>query len=226
MRPQQLHHRDGGFTVVELVVALGIFSALAAMSATAMIYVFGGVREVSSATQLQAQSQNSAEWVSRLLRYTAVPPGASAAIVSADAREITVNTWAGTGEDPDVPYRARVMVVPDGDGFALVSDVAPGTLSQGAWTWPGDWQSSSVPVGASRRILLQVPASVGEPFDVHVIVCNPDAGCLQTERDATPASSGPPVLAEGEQIVAVEITIGDVADPNNAVSQRIGLVNL
>ncbi|MFM1965284.1 MAG: hypothetical protein RL134_1009 [Actinomycetota bacterium] len=216
---------DGGFTAVELVVAVGIFSVLAMLSATAMIYLFGGIREVSSGTQLQAQSQNSAEWVSRLLRYTDQVPGATAAIVSAAPDRITVNTWSGTGDDPDAAYRARLIVIPDGDGYALVSDVAEGQLNAGAWSWTGDWQSAAVPAGASRRVLLQVPASTGPPFNVKVIACRPDLGCSATSRDATPMTPGPVVLAAGEEVVALEVLLGDVDDPLNAVTQRIELVN-
>ena len=217
---------DAGFTAVELVVALGIFSVIAIISSVAMIGAFDGIRQVSSGTELQVQSQNSAEWASRLLRYTAAPPGDSAAVVSAGPTSITVNTWSGTGDDPDAPYRARLMVLPDAEGYALVSDVAPGQLVNGAWTWSGDWQAAGVPAGADRRVLLQVPTAVGPPLSVRVFACKPLEGCAQTERNVTPAVTGPVALATGEQVVAIDIVLGDVDDPANAVSQRIGLVNL
>jgi len=217
--------REGGFTAIELVVALGIFSVIAIISSVAMINTFAGIRQVSEGTELQVQAQNSAEWVSRLLRYTDQVPGTESAIVSAGPHDITFTTWSGTGDDPDAPYRARLAVIPDADGYSLVSDVAPGQLVDGLWTWSGDWSTTAVPAGAARRILLQAPADMGEPFTLRIFACAPADGCAETERDVTPSASGPIALQAGEEVVAVEIILGDPADAANAVTQRIGLVN-
>jgi len=86
--------REGGFTAIELVVALGIFSVIAIISSVAMINTFAGIRQVSEGTELQVQAQNSAEWVSRLLRYTDQVPGTESAIVSAGPHDITFSKIA------------------------------------------------------------------------------------------------------------------------------------
>lgn len=222
---------DEGFTVIELMVALAVFSVLAVVSAAAMGSIFSAVRTVSDGTQLQVQAQNSAEWLSRLARYTAVPPGREAAVESASPTSMNWFTWSGSGANSNVPYRARVQIV-DGPGEgeqSVVTDVAPGVQVDGEWAWSQDWvntKNAPVPTGAVRRVLLTVDQSAPLPLGLRLLACAPDQGCRATERDVTPTSPGAVRLDEGELLHAVEISLGRTDDPQRVVRQRVGLVNL
>ncbi len=224
---RETRDRQGGYTVIELMVALGIFGVLAVISATAMISIYSGIRSVSAQTQLQVDSQNSAQWIDRLIRYTAVPDGQSESILELSPTSMTMNTYSGTGSTNSSPYRARLMLVtkPDGD-TSLISDVAPGQLSEGEWFWPGNWQSAEKPANAMRRYLLTVGNTDPDPILIRLWVCNPEVGCSDTLRDATPTELGPVTLGEGEVMRSVEVLVGNTEDPDNAVRQSIELVNL
>jgi prepilin-type N-terminal cleavage/methylation domain-containing protein len=218
---------DSGFTMAEMMVALGVFSALAVISGAAMLSVFSGIRSVSAGTEVQVESANSAVWISRLLRYAATPPGTQEAFTVAGPETLTFTTWAGAGTEPDVPYRVRLGIVATPEGTQqLVSDVAPGELQQGSWTWSGNWGSTDAPVGANRRILLEVPGDAAVPVQFTLWACQPSADCAATARDATPTNPGAISLNEGERLFAVDVVLGDTDDPLTALTQRVGLVNL
>lgn len=218
---------DSGFTMAEIMVALGVFSVLAVISGAAMLSVFSGIRSVSAGTEVQVESANSAVWISRLLRYAATPPGTQDAFTVAGRDTLTFTTWAGAGAEPDVPYRVRLMVVATPEGTQqLVSDVAPGELQQGSWTWLGNWGSADTPAGANRRILLEVPGDSAVPVQFTVWACQPSEDCAATARNVTPTSPGPLSLLDGERLFAVDVVLGNTDDPLTALTQRVGLVNL
>ncbi len=233
MKPPRIHRTrdDAGFTLAELMVALGVFSVLAVISGAAMLSVMSGIRTVSASTEIQVEAQNSAVWVSRLLRYAALPPGSESAFVSAGDQSLVFHTWAGAGETPDAPYRARLAVVTAPDGSQqLISDVAPGTLRDGEWVWSGTWVGGSgqdsPSADAVRRILLEVDAGQAPPAQFTVWACRPAEGCDATARNVTPARPGAISLNEGERLFAVDVVLGRTDDPLSAVTQRINLVNL
>ncbi len=227
IRPRQRARDDSGFTMVETIVALGVFSVLAVISGAAMLSIMSGIRSVSTGTELQVESANAAVWVSRLLRYAATPPGTETAFTSARGDALTFTTWAGAGSEPDVPYRARVAIVPSADGTQqLISDVAPGSLQDGSWVWAGDWTGVTVPPGANRRVLLEVPGDAASPAQFSLWACQPSEGCADTARNVTPINASPVSLADGERLFAVDVTLGNTADPRVALTQRVSLVNL
>ena len=137
------------------MVSLAVFSVLAIISATAMLNIFAGIRQVAAQSNELAQAQNTAEWVSRLIRYTAVPAGVEAPIVQAGPESIVLYSFSGTGQRNDVPYKVRVMTLEQSDGTRdVISDVAPGVLIDGEWQWSGNWIGTEIPAGAVRRYLL------------------------------------------------------------------------
>lgn len=220
-RPQVTRDRrpdgDGGFTLIELVTAMGVFSVLMIMVGAITLSGFSSIREITSRSETQQQSQNAAEWATRLIRYTALPEGQTAPITAASPSAIRFYTYSGTGPKNDVPYEAQLFVVANADGTSsLVSDVWTPTAITGGWTW-GE--------APARRELLRVPAGAGTPLSIRVFACNALTGCA-TREEVTPATYGPVVLAEGRVLESVEFSIGDPADERNRVTQQVRLVNL
>lgn len=211
--------RDGGFTLIELMVAIGVFSILMVMVGAATLAGFRAIREATMRSAIQAESQNAMEWTSRLLRWAEVPEGQTTALPEATAGAVTVYTYAGTGSKDDVPYRARLYVQSQPDGTKdVVSEVTTPTRVSGGWTWTG------TPV---RRTLLTIPAGVaGSPLALQYFACNPTTGCLASRRTVTPPVSGTLTLAAGEVPESIRVSIGDPSLPNSLVTQSVKLVNL
>ena len=219
--------KDRGYTVIELMVSLGVFSVLAIISATVMLSIFSGIRSVASQSNELAQAQNSSEWIARLVRYAAIPLGETESILGSSSDAMVLYSFSGTGERSDVPYKIRIMTVIQPDGSQdVVSDVAAGTRTTGGWAWPGDWATQEVPVGAMRRFLLEVPADSPTPMSLEIWACNTDTDCASTMRNVTPLVFESITLAEGEALQYVNLALGNTADPLNSVNQRIRLVNL
>lgn len=208
---------DGGFTLIELVTAMGVFSVLMIMVGAITLSGFSSIREITSRSEIQQESQNAAEWATRLIRYAALPEGQSAAITAASPSAIRFFTYSGTGPKNDVPYEAHLFVVSNADGSSsLVSDVWTPSAITGGWTWNES---------PARRELLRLPAGAGIPLSIRVFACNVLTGC-ETREEVTPASYGPVTLSEGRVLESVEFSIGDPADSRNRVTQQVRLVNL
>ena len=219
--------RDEGYTIIELMVSLAVFSVLAIISATAMLTIFSGIRQVAQQSTELAQAQNTAEWVARLVRYAHTPTGISDSIVRAGTDSIVLYSYSGTGTRSDVPYKIRVFTMEQEDGSRdVISDVAPGTLVNGEWEWAGDWVGTTTPTGAFRRFLLTTPAEADAPMTLEVWACQTDGDCNASMRNVTPLTPGPLLLEEGEIAQYVNIVLGKTTDPLNSVRQQVRLANL
>ena len=64
---------DRGLSLVELMVAMAVFSVLMVMVSALSIQGYSAVRNATSLTEVQAEQQNAMLWMSRLLRYTDNP---------------------------------------------------------------------------------------------------------------------------------------------------------
>lgn len=219
--------KDDGYTVIELMVSLAVFSVLAIISATAMLNIFAGIRQVAAQSNELAQAQNTAEWVSRLIRYTADPAGVEAPIVQAGPESIVLYSFSGTGQRNDVPYKVRVMTLEQSDGTRdVISDVAPGVLIDGEWQWSGNWMGTEIPAGAVRRYLLSTQSDADAPMTLEVWACQTLEDCDASMRNVTPLTPGPLLLDEGEVPQYVTLVLGKTTDPLNSVRQQVRLVNL
>jgi prepilin-type N-terminal cleavage/methylation domain-containing protein len=69
--------RDRGFTLVELLVSIGIFALLMALVSVFMVTGLSALRDASTANSIQAQQQNAVIEMSRQVRYidNPVPKG-------------------------------------------------------------------------------------------------------------------------------------------------------
>jgi prepilin-type N-terminal cleavage/methylation domain-containing protein len=210
---------DEGFSLVELMVAIGVFSVLMVMVGAATLTGFRAIREASSRSQIQQESQNAMEWVSRLLRYSEVPDGLTTAVPEATANAVTVYTYSGTGTKDDVPYKARVASEQSPDGSAvLVSDVWTPTRVADGWTW------NEAP---RRRTLLTIPAGTeGAAISLTYYACTPTEDCSATRHEVPASEAGPLVLGSLEVPESIVVSIGDPGLPGSLVTQHIGLVNL
>ena len=209
---------EAGFTLIELIVAMGVFGTLMAIVGGAMLSGFLGVHEVMSRTDAQASAQIAGEWTGKLLRYAAVPEGQTTSITEASPTSITLFTYSGTGPKHDVPYRARIFVVTNADGSrSLTTSVWTPLAISGGWTW------ATAPV---TRTHLTVAASARGPVSIAVWVRNPLTVPAAEPRLATPVASGPLVLVAGEQPESVVVQIGDLNDPRNVVTHQVRLDNV
>lgn len=209
---------ESGFTLVELMVAMAIFGILMVIVGGAMLSGFVGVQDVMSRTESQASAQIAGQWTGKLLRYTGLPEGQTAAITEASPTSITFFTYSGTGAKHDVPYRARIYMTTNADGTrSLQTQVWTPLGVGGGWTW------ATAPV---TRTHLTLPASASAPVSVAVWVRNPLTVPAAEPRLATPTVSGPLVLVPGEEPESVVLQIGDQNDPRNLVTQQVRLDNL
>lgn len=210
---------DSGFSLLELVVAMGIFSLLMVIVGALSISAFRAIREATSRSDIQTQSQNAMEWASRLLRYADVPDGGTTAIENASATAVTVYTYSGTGDVADAPYRARLFTESNGDGTtSVVSEVTTPVQVSGEWTWTTTPQ---------RRTLLRMPSqATGSPLNIDYFVCDPEDGCADPQQ-IEPDGTGP-LLDEGSALVPayLVVSLGDPSVPNTLVTQTVKLVNL
>ena len=209
---------EGGFSLIELMVALGIFSLLMVIVGAVTLSAFRAIREATLRSDIQVQSQNAMEWASRLLRYADIPDDGTTAIEDASATGLTVYTYSGTGDVQDAPYRARLFTQVQADGaIDLMSEVVTPVKVDGSWTWPGP--------GMTRR-LLSVPEGVGSPIDIAYYICDPETFCANPVAYA-PDGSGPLLDAASTLVPAyLVVSIGDPSVPNTRVTQTVKLVNL
>ncbi len=155
-------HRDAsdtGFTLIELMVAIGLFGMLMALVTVFVVTGVGSIKDASTANNVQAQQQNAMLVMSRQVRYidnpvnSGVPP---AAILEATPDSLAFFTLSGTGTVDRLPYKLLLCTTPRG----VESFTWPPALTSGGAvldTTP----DMTVPTcddagaaGANRRILL------------------------------------------------------------------------
>lgn len=210
---------DSGFSLIELIVAMGIFSLLMVIVGALSLSAFRAIREATTRSDIQTQSQNAMEWASRLLRYADVPTGGTTALADASGTGVTVYTYSGTGDVSDAPYRARLFTESRPDGSAaVISEVTTPTKVNGSWVWTGS---------PRRRQLLTVEdASAGSPLRIEYFACDPANDCATPQR-IQPDGTGP-LLDPGSTLVPayLVVSLGDPSVPDRLVTQTVKLVNL
>lgn len=155
---------DHGFTLIELMVAIGLFGILMAMVSVFVIQGVGSIKDASVANTVQAQQQNAMQVVSRQLRYIDNPVNSGvlpAAVLAATPSAMVFFTLSGTGTVDRLPYKVMLCTTTRGvESFTW----APALTNGGAIlnTSP----NMTVPtcddagaVGATRRILIPDDAS-------------------------------------------------------------------
>lgn len=220
---------DSGFSLVELLVAIGIFGVSMAIVSVATVSALQSVRRATASSDIQVQQQNAIIWISRLLRYADNPIEGAAAVpwvqlngIGTDASgnsSLTFTTYSGTGPLDRVAYQATLAVAANGD---LVSTVAtPQTVAgYGSQCW--------------RRSDAAACASITEDVRVRTLI---RATTQNKPRftlayvDSAGAATTPPTGATAQQwaiwaskVGQVKVTISD-SGSSNAVSQTVILAN-
>jgi hypothetical protein len=150
-------------SVVEVLIALGVFMILMGVVSAVLISGIRSMRQASTANLLQGQQQSAIEWVARLIRYADSPTTASPpppAILQATATSLSLFTYAGTGTVDRQPYKALICTTLRGvESFiwepALVNGVPVNNVSPNL-TIPTCDDAGAI--GARRRVLVPVAA--------------------------------------------------------------------
>ncbi len=103
--------RDQGFTLVELLVSIGIFALLMALVSVFMVTGLSALRDASSANSIQAQQQNAVIEMSRQVRYidNPVPRGVGQpAILWASPDRMVFFSLSGSGEVDRLAYKVML----------------------------------------------------------------------------------------------------------------------
>lgn len=158
--------REGGFTLVELLVGIGIFAILMAMVSAFMAVGLRSLRTASTANSLQAQQQVAVIEMSKQIKFIDNPSERGSvlpAILKATANEMVFFTFSGSGDVDRLPY--KVMLCETANGVEVLS-VAP-QLASGSPVENQDpnletpasctedtFDPSAALPGATRRLLI------------------------------------------------------------------------
>ncbi len=122
---------SSGFTLIELIIAIGIFSVLMTIVTTVFLRGIQTIELAERGSSTQTQQQNAMEWISRLVRYADNPVEGSSpppAITEATSSAMTFTTFSGTGPVDRVPYQVRLV----NSAAGITSQVWTPTIASGA----------------------------------------------------------------------------------------------
>lgn len=153
MRANTRTRTDEGFSLIELIVAMGIFSLLMVIVTTIFVQGLRGVTELNADSNVQQDQQNAALWIQRLLRYIDNPWEGSAppaAIDAASSTSVTFYTFAaaGTADNDRKPFKVTVKQ----SGTDVVSEVTNPVASAGTYTWPGTPATRTLVRGTTTHV--------------------------------------------------------------------------
>ena len=159
-QPVTRQPRDAaGFTLIEVMVAIGLFGLLMAMVSVLMINGIRSLRVASTANIVQAQQQNAMLAMTRQLKYIDNPTQGTnppAAILQATPTAMAFYTLSGTGNVDRLPYKVMMCTTTRGvETFtwapALTNGGAVLNASPNMTVPTCDDAGAS---GSSRRVLL------------------------------------------------------------------------
>ena len=218
---------DGGFTLVELLVAIAIFAMLTGVISTAVVNGYRTIRDVGELSDVQVQQQNALLWITRLLRYADNPlegyapttwvPLGSASTDAGGNSQIVFYTYSATGPVEGVPYKADLRITPDGD---LISTVSTPTLVGDEYCWLRTDRAacSGITEDVATRVLVRATTTHAPSFTL-------------TYLDGSGTIVVPPVAADqaswddwATAVDQVRMSISDDGFAQN-VEQTVRLVN-
>lgn len=134
-RPAVPDDREAGFTLIELIVSVGILSVLMGVISTFAVSGIKTIRTLTVLSDVQAEQQQAGEWLSRLLRFTDNPvetlpvtPAITYAGYSSGRPTLTFHTYSGTGATDRVPYKVTLAQTAKGiETFVWTPDMTSGT---------------------------------------------------------------------------------------------------
>lgn len=224
---------DDGITLIELIVAMGIFSLLMILTSIFMISGVRSIRDTTGRNSVQQEQQNASEWISRMLRYADNPYANSPIVPSFDYAGtvagqpvVTFYTFAGAGKVDRVPYKVTLTRTAKG---IVTSTWAP-DMSTGrpVYTAAVGNACRTVPVDTSCSTRLLVPATKTNSPTLTVKYYK--AGTPTTAIPAppmvelVPPANGTLTAAQVATLRAVQFTIGG-SSATQSVSQKVVLAN-
>lgn len=228
-----MNGKDDGITLLELIVAMGIFSLLLILTSIFMISGVRSIRDTTGRNSVQQEQQNASEWISRLIRYADNPYANSPIVPSFDYAGavagqpvVTFYTFAGAGKADRVPYKVTLTRTAKGivtstwaPDMATGRPVYTAAVNNGCRTAPVDTTCSTrvlVPVSKTNVPTLSLKyfkagtPTTGVPSPPMVEVVPPVNGTLTAAQIAT--------------LRAVQFTIGG-SSATSSVSQTVILAN-
>jgi prepilin-type N-terminal cleavage/methylation domain-containing protein len=221
---------EGGFSLVELMTAMGVFSILMVIVSSAMISGFNGIKTTMAKSEVQQQNQLAAEWISRALMYALVPEGKASAIEAATVSSITFYTNASLGLRSNIPYNEvpyQVILSVDNTSsttktYVKSRVVTPVRASVG-WTY-NDAILPATSAFVVNRTLLTLPKTTS-PLTIGAHSCDMTSGVCTLDSAVTLPMTSSTIVAPRVPSY-VSFTIGDPADPRNVISRIVRLENL
>lgn len=223
---------DDGFTLVELVVAMGVFSVLMVLVTALVTQAFDAMRTTTSTSSIEGQGQNAILAMSKLLRFADNPVELfpiKSAFAEAAAGTTTFYSFVPDSGLERVPYRATLGPCLSGQSGCVpgevVSAVSTPVLSSGSLVLDAEGMPTYGP--ARTRVLMRtspghVPSLALTYYDGAGAVLG---GCAQGVSPCTSeATTRTLSTIERNSIRSVRVTLTDT-DPSNAVQQRVWVVN-
>lgn len=218
MNMNRLRNRgsDQGFTLIELMVAIGVFAILMAIVSTLFVRGIRTMQVAQRGSTVQTQQQNAMEWLTRLVRYADNPvEGASPppAITEATATSMTFTTYSGTGPVDRVPYLVHIARTSAGvisQTSTPVNASGAAVLTNGLPTYPG--------TPATRTLVQTTPQQTPAISFRYWSLAN------QVSTELIPPAGASLTAAQMRAISTVDITITDSGSAESLV-QTVFLEN-
>jgi type II secretory pathway pseudopilin PulG len=224
---------DDGITLIELIVAMGIFSLLLILTSIFMISGVRSIRETTARNSVQQEQQNAAEWISRLLRYADNPYANSPIVASFDYAGsvsgkpvVTFYTFAGAGKADRVPYKVTLTQTPKG---IVTSTWAP-DMSSGRPVYTAAvsnaCRTSPVDLTCTTRLLVPVSPTNAPTLSLKYFKAGtPSPGIPAPPLvELVPPVNGSLTPTQIATLRAVQFDIGG-SSAAQSVSQRVVLAN-
>lgn len=173
-------HNDSGFTLMEVLVSIGVFSVLMTAVMTLTIQGLRTITLAGSESQVQASQQVTLEQLTRQLRYidSPTPRSLSEGLLCATSNSAAFFTMSGSGDFDRVPYLVSMREV------VSPTDSAASTIAMTVWTPAGPHSPA------------QDPASAAVIADVDPDDCLPRLAATNSTYATTPINRLLPVSGE------------------------------
>jgi type II secretory pathway pseudopilin PulG len=233
MSDQMMNGKDDGITLIELIVAMGIFSLLLILTSIFMISGVRSIRDTTGRNSVQQEQQNASEWISRLIRYADNPYANSPVVPSFDYAGtvagqpvVTFYTFAGAGKVDRVPYKVTLTKTAKG---IVTSTWAPDmTTGRPVYTASVNNGCRTAPVDSTCSTRLVVPVSKTNTPTLsmkYYKAGTPTTGIPSPPMvELIPPVNGTLTAAQIATLRAVEFTIGGTS-ASQSVAQKVVLAN-
>lgn len=216
---------DGGFTLIELMVAMGLFAVLMALVSVFLITGLKSLKEASTANSVQAQQQNAMIAMSKQIRYidNPVEKGVTVpAILKAAPNALAFFTLSGDGDVDRLAYKVMLCTSDLGvESFTWAPELVDGAAVENSspdGTVPTCDDAGAA--GSFRRLLVAKEANTDPSVEFRYF-----SGA--TEIVSTDPVSGEPTALSSDQVDSITSVRIILTDPSLGapLEQSVLLVN-